>query len=166
MTLLIAGHETTTNLIGSALLALLRNPDQLEQLRAEPTLMPAAVEEALRYESPLFRLWRVTTDDVELGDQRIRKGDLVSQMIGAANRDPNHFPDPDRFDISRQGTRQVAFGYGIHFCVGAPLARLEAPIALAAMLRRFPRLRLVGDVAEWKEDITMRGLKRLPVTFG
>ncbi len=90
----------------------------------------------------------------------------MSQMIGAANRDPDHFPDPDRFDISRQGTRQIGFGYGIHFCVGAPLARLEAPIALSAMLRRFPRLRLAGDVAEWKEDITMRGLKTLPVVFG
>ncbi len=166
ITLLIAGHETTTNLIGSALLALLRNPDQLEQLRRDPTLMPAAIEEALRYESPLFRLWRVATHDTELGDQRIRKGDLVSQMIGAANHDPHYFPDPDRFDISRQGTRQIAFGYGIHFCVGAPLARLEAPIALTAVLRRFPQLRLTGDVAEWKEDITMRGLKTLPVVFG
>ena len=164
-TLITAGFETTMNLIGSGLLSLLRHPAQLQWLRAEPTLMEAAVEELLRYETPFQRNWRVTAQDVELGGKHIGRGQLVAQMLGAANRDPAVFPDPDRLDITRRSGRHIAFGYGIHFCIGAPLARIEASIAFNSLLRRFPALRLKDDKIEWREEIVFRGLNSLTVQF-
>lgn len=164
-TLITAGFETTMNLIGNGLLSLLRHPEQLLRLREDPTLIANAVEEFLRYETPFQRDWRVAAEDVELGGKQIRKGELVAQMLGAANRDPAAFAVPDRFDIARQFNRHVAFGYGIHFCVGAPLARLEASIAFNTILRRFPRLRLENTDIEWREEIVFRGLESLDVAF-
>lgn len=165
VTLLVGGHETTTHLIGSGLLTLLRHPEQLRRLREEPGLMPTAVEEMLRYESPVQRNPRRVVEDVELGDKLLRRGDFVLQILGAANRDPAHFAEPERFDIAREPNRHVAFGYGIHFCVGAPLARLEAQLAIDTVLRRFPRLALVTDRVEWQEHGLLRALTALPVAF-
>ena len=164
-TLITAGFETTMNLIGSGLHALLRHPQQLERLRAEPALMESAVEELLRYETPFQRNWRVAAQDVELGGKQIKRGQLVAQMLGAANRDPSVFPDPDRLDITRQSGRHIAFGYGIHFCIGAPLARIEADIAFKSLLSRFPALRLKYDKVEWREEIVFRGMNSLMVQF-
>jgi pimeloyl-[acyl-carrier protein] synthase len=163
--LFVAGHETTVNLIGNGLLALLNHPDELAKLRADLTLLPGAVEELLRYDSPVQRTARITNTDVELDGRKIAKGSLVVTAIGAANRDPAHFPDPDRLDITRRDNRHIAFGFGIHFCLGAPLARLEGQIAIDTLLRRMPGLRLVTSAPEWRESSTLRGLKRLPVTF-
>ena len=165
VTLLTAGQETTTSLIANGLLALLRNPDQLQLLKQNSSLMASAVEELLRYESPVQRQLRLAKEDFELEGHRIRKGEIVSPFLGAANRDPAQFPDPDRIDITRTDNRHIAFGYGVHFCVGAPLARLEAPIAFSAMLHRLPNIRLAGEVPEYKPDVTVRGLKALPVAF-
>ena len=163
--LFVAGHETTVNLIGNGLLALLNHPDELAKLRADPALLPGAVEELLRYDSPVQRTGRMTNTDVELDGRKIGKGSLVVTAIGAANRDPAHFPDPDRLDITRRDNRHVAFGFGIHFCLGAPLARLEGQIALGTLLGRMPKLRLATSTLEWRESSTLRGLKRLPITF-
>ena len=137
VTLLLGGHETTTNLIGNGLLALLRNPDQLARLRRNPDLMPTAVEEFLRFDSPVQRIWRLLTADVEVGGQRLSKGDSVYLMIGAANRDPAQFTEPDVLDIGRQPNRHLAFGHGIHFCLGTALGRLEASLAFNSLMRRF-----------------------------
>lgn len=163
VTLLTAGHETTTNLIGNGLYTLLRYPDQLALLRANPALLPTAIEEMLRYESPLQRNPRRIAEDVVFGGQPMRQGDFVLQILGAANRDPAVFPDPDRFDIARQPNRHIAFGFGIHFCVGAPLARLEAPVAISTVLRRLPRLELAGPPVQWYEHGLLRGIRSLPV---
>ena len=167
VTLLTAGHETTTSLIGSGLYTLLRHPDQLRVLRERPDLMPSAIEEMLRYESPLQRNPRSVAADVELDGKRLRRGDYVMQVLGAANRDPAQFPEPDRFDVTRQPNRHVAFGFGIHFCVGASLARLEAPIAIESVLRRMPRLKLAvdHDAIRWHQHGLLRGLTSLPVLF-
>ena len=164
-TLITAGFETTMNLIGTGLLTLLRHPDQLARLRSDPSLTASAVEELLRYETPFQRNWRVAAQDVELGGKRIRRGQLVAQMLGAANRDPEVFPDPDRFDISRNSGSHIAFGYGIHFCIGAPLARIEADIAFRTLLRRFPKLRLMQESTDWRGEIVFRGLNSLMVEF-
>jgi cytochrome P450 len=163
--LFVAGHETTVNLIGNGLLALLNCPDQLAKLRADLTLLPGAVEELLRYDSPVQRTGRITNTDVELDGRKIAKGSLVVTAIGAANRDPAHFPDPDCLDITRRDNRHIAFGFGIHFCLGAPLARLEGQIAIETLLRRMPGLQLATSTAKWRESSTLRGLKTLPVTF-
>jgi pimeloyl-[acyl-carrier protein] synthase len=163
--LFVAGHETTVNLIGNGLLALLNHPDELAKLRADLTLLPGAVEELLRYDSPVQRTGRITNTDVELDGRKIAKGSLVITAVGAANRDPAYFPDPDRLDITRRDNRHIAFGFGIHFCLGAPLARLEGQIAIGALLRRMPGLRLATSTLEWRESSTLRGLKNLPVTF-
>jgi len=162
--LFIAGHETTVNLIGNGLLALLRHPDQLARLAADPTLIQGAVEELLRYDSPVQRTARITNADVEVGGHAIAKGSMVVTVIGAANRDPAQFPDPDRLDITRRDTRHIAFGFGIHFCLGAPLARVEGQIALGTLLRRLPKLAL-GGTPTWRASSTLRGLATLPVTF-
>jgi pimeloyl-[acyl-carrier protein] synthase len=162
VTFLIAGHETTKLLIGSAVQTLYRLPEQLELLRGDPSLYERAVEEVLRYESPIQRGWRLLADDANIGGHQMRKGQLVFMMFGAANRDPSQFDDPERFDIRRGTSRHMAFGYGIHFCIGAPLARLEAPIALRSLIDRFPRLRLSGE-AEATPSIHMRGPRKLPV---
>jgi len=163
--LFIAGHETTVNLIGNGLLALLQHPDQLERLRREPGLISRAVEELLRFDSPVQRTARITNAEVELGGKTIPKGAFVVTAIGAANRDPAHFPDPDRLDIARADNRHIAFGFGIHFCLGAPLARVEGQLAIGALLERMPRLRLAGPERQWRESSTLRGLKALPVVF-
>jgi cytochrome P450 len=162
--LYIAGHETTVNLIGNGLLALLRNPDQLRRLREEPGLAASAVEELLRYDGPVQRTARFTTVDVEIGGRAIDKGAMVVTAIGAANRDPAQFPDPDRLDLGRTDNRHIAFGFGIHFCLGAPLARLEGQVALGTLARRLPSLALATDAVEWRESQVLRGLKALPVT--
>lgn len=165
VTLFVAGHETTTNLIGNGMHALLRQPDQLARLRANPGLIASAVEELLRYDTSVQRGWRIAREDVEFGGEQIRRGDLVLPMLGAANRDPAQFPNPDALDIARKENRHVAFGYGIHFCLGAPLARLEAPLAINALLARFPNVRLTGEPLVWRQDIALRGLITLPVSL-
>ena len=167
VTLLTAGHETTTNLIGNGLWLLLSHPDQLQLLRDRPELMPSAIEEMLRKESPLQRNPRQLAFDFELRGKRLRAGDYVMQVLGTANRDPEQFADPHRFDITRTPNRHLAFGHGIHFCLGAPLARLEAPIAIGEVLRRMPRLALAdGDVSpQWHQSGFVRGLQTLPVVF-
>src|SRR5215212_10259773 len=138
--LLAAGHETTTNLIGNGTLALLRNPGEKEKLQADPSLIAGAVEELLRYDSPVQLTARVPKEDVELGGKQIGKGQEAMLILGAANRDPERFPDPDRLDITRQDNRHLSFGQGPHFCLGAPLARLEGQVAIGTLLRRMPAL--------------------------
>ena len=160
--LLFAGHETTANLIGNGLLALLKHPEQLALLRAEPERLPAAVEELLRYDSPVQRNRRLAMEDMTFGGKQIRKGDSVLVFMGSANRDADMFADPDALDVTRSPNPQMAFGHGIHFCAGAALTRLEAPIALRALLDRFPEVRLAGDFGErWHRNITFRGLESL-----
>ncbi len=163
--LLAAGHGTTTHLIGNGLVALLRHPDQLDLLRADPTLSPSAVTELLRYDAPVQSTGRLVTQDMEIGGKSIRAGQGVTLRLGAANRDPAQFPDPDRLDLTRGDSRHLAFGYGIHFCVGAPLARLEGEIAFNTMLRRLPGLRLASDALTWDPGVVFRGLSSLPVAF-
>src|SRR5262249_51496712 len=135
---MVGGQETTTNLIGNGMLSLLRNPDQLEKLRSDLSLIPSAVEELLRYESPSQHTARLAPHDTELGGKPIRKRQAVMAVMAAANRDPQRFPDPDRLDITRQDNRHVAFGWGAHFCFGAPLARIEGQIVFEELLRTFP----------------------------
>jgi pimeloyl-[acyl-carrier protein] synthase len=163
--ILIAGHETTVNLIGNGVLALLRNPEELRRLRASPGLITTAVEELLRYDGPVQRTARVASDDATIGGHTIRKGEMVMPFIGAADRDPAHFPEPDRLDLARADNRHIAFGWGIHFCLGAPLARVEGQIAINTLVRRLPRLAFVSDTVEYRQSLTLRGLKALPVKF-
>jgi cytochrome P450 len=163
--LLIAGHETTVNLIGNGTLALLRQPEELRRLRETPGLITSAVEELLRYDGPVQRTARITSTAVTLGGRTIPKGEMVMPFIGAADRDPSQFPDPDRLDLGRADNRHIAFGWGIHFCLGAPLARVEGQIAIDTLVRRLPRLALVNDEPEHRQSLTLRGLKALPVTF-
>jgi cytochrome P450 len=163
--LLTAGHETTSNLIGNGVLALLRHPQQLARLRAEPGMINGAVEEFLRYECPAQWVARTAKEDVVVGPATIRKGQMALIGLGAANRDAAQFADPDTLDIGRSPNRHVAFGHGIHFCLGAALARIEAPIAIATILRRLPDLRLATDDIEWAGNFRVRSLKALPVTF-
>jgi pimeloyl-[acyl-carrier protein] synthase len=162
---MVGGQETTTNLIGNGLLSLLRHPDQLEKLRADYTLLPSAVEELLRYEAPSQHTARLAPDDVELGGKQIRKREAVIAVMGAANRDPERFPDPDRLDICRQENRHVAFAWASHFCFGAPLARLEGQIAFGSLLRRMPNLRLEPGPLSWRTNMGLRGLTALRVAF-
>jgi pimeloyl-[acyl-carrier protein] synthase len=164
--LFIAGHETTVNLIGNGTLALLEHPDQMARFNDDPALIPSAIEELLRYDSPVQWTARITTASVELGGREIPSGSMIIAAIGAANRDPSHFSDPDRLDIARADNRHVSFGFGIHFCLGAPLARVEGQIALGTLLRRMPDLALqTGATLDWRESSALRGLKGLPVTF-
>jgi len=165
--LLIAGHETTANLIGNGVLALLRHPGQLERLKQEPGIVRTAVEELLRFDSPVQSVGRAAVEDVELAGEVIRRGDLVVVCNGAANRDPARFADPDRLDLARHPNRHLAFGVGIHSCVGAPLARLEGQIAIPGLFARFPEIRLASERVVWRQggpgDITLRGLAALPL---
>jgi cytochrome P450 len=163
--LLIAGHETTVNLIGNGTLALLRHRDQLERLRREPGLIATAVEELLRFDGPVQRTARIPSEDVTFGGRTIAKGEMVMPFIGAADRDPAQFPSPDRLDIGRTDNRHIAFGWGIHFCLGAPLARIEGQIAINTLVRRLPKLELATGQPEYRQSLTLRGLKALPVTF-
>jgi len=161
--LLLAGHETTTNLIGNGTLALLRHPDQLARLRAEPELLRSAIEEMLRWDSPVQGTLRAVTEDVEIGAVTLRQGALVIAGIGAANRDPEVFAEPDRFDVARRDNRHLSFGFGAHFCLGAPLARLEAEIAFRALLEAFPKLALSGAPISHRPNPILRGLQALEV---
>ncbi len=162
---MVGGQETTTNLIGNGLLSLLRHPDQLHKLRDDSSLIPSAVEELLRYESPSQHTARLARDDVQMGGRLIRQRQAVIAVMGAANRDPERFPDPDRLDITRKDNRHVAFGWAAHFCFGAPLARIEGQIAFETILRRLPRLTLDPGPLVWRQNLGLRGLAALPVTF-
>jgi cytochrome P450 len=162
---MVGGQETTTNLIGNGVLSLLRHPEQLERLRADPALIGPAVEELLRYESPSQHTARLAPEDVELGGMRIGRRQAVIAVMGAANRDPERFPDPDRLDLERSDNRHLAFGWAAHFCFGAPLARLEGQIALSTLLRRLPDLRLQPGPLSWRDNLGLRGLTALPVAF-
>ena len=163
--LLAAGHETTVNLIGNGTLALLRHPGQLSKLRDDPSLAPSAVEELLRYDAPVQFAMRTALVDIELGGRTIPKGAQIILLLGAANRDPERFPDPGRLDLARADNHHVAFGFGIHFCIGAPLARVEGEIAFRTLVRRFRHLELQTETPEYKENIVLRGLASLPVGF-
>jgi cytochrome P450 len=164
--LLIAGHETTVTLLGNAVLALCNHPDQRERLRADPALLPAAIEEILRYESPVeTSTFRVAAEPVQIGDTTIPAGDLVLIGLLSANRDDTRFPAAERLDLTRPDNLHLAFGHGIHHCLGAPLARLEARVALGRLLSRYPDLRLAVPSQElsWKPGSLIRGLSTLPV---
>jgi hypothetical protein len=165
MLLLIAGHETTTNLIGNGLLALLRNPGEYERLRRDRALVPSAVEELLRYDSPVQVTARRPREAIELGGRRIPAGEEIDLLLGAANRDPAEFADPDRLDLARPENRHLAFGHGPHFCLGAPLARLEARIVFERVAGTLPRLVLATDTLERRHGFVMRGICALPVFF-
>ena len=163
-----AGHETTVNLIGNGLLALHRNPDQLALLKANPGLITNAIEEFLRYDSSVQLTGRVALEDIDdLGGKKIPKGESVLCLLGSANRDPAVYPDrPERLDITRPKVRPLSFGGGIHFCLGAQLARIEAEVAIATLLRRLPDLRLDdAENPEWRPTFVLRGLKRLPASW-
>ncbi len=165
MLLLFAGHETTTNLIGNGLLALLRHPDQLALLRHDPALIGSAVEELLRYDSPVQGTPRIATEAMTLGGTVIQPGQTLLLFYGAANRDPERFPEPDRLDITRRDNKHLAFAHGAHFCLGGVLARMEGQIALGTLARLAPDLRLIDQEVEWRPNALMRGLKALPVRF-
>jgi len=162
--LLFAGHETTTNLLASALLALDRNPAERERLAADPSLVRSAVEEFLRYDGPSRLMPRYVRADVELRGRRIRKGERAFLVQAAANRDPERFADPDRLDLGRTDNDHVAFGFGIHHCLGAPLARLEAAVAIDALVPHLARIRVATERPEWREALLIRSLKALPIT--
>jgi hypothetical protein len=162
--LLVAGNLTTTDLIGNGVLALLRNPDQLAKLCAHPELVPNAVEEMLRYDPPAVQVGRFALEPLEIGGKEVHAGQAMTCSLLAAGHDPARHPDPHRFDIERADTTHLAFGGGAHFCLGAPLARAEAQIAIAALLERFPRLRLDPQHAiEHKRAPVFNGLKALRV---
>jgi cytochrome P450 len=163
--LLNAGHETTTNLIGNGTYALLRHPDQLQRLRDDPSLIPTAVEELLRYDSPVQFTNRILTADMELGGKTLRAGQMVLLLLAAANRDPEQFPDPDRLDVGRVNNKHVAFGLGPHFCLGAPLARLEGRLVIEALLGRAPHLHLDGPQPRYRQNFNLRGLESLHVSL-
>lgn len=163
--LLFAGHETTANLIAVGMSHLLQHPDQIEQLRADPGKIPAAVEELLRYVSPVHTLARRALQDVTIRGVDIAAGNSLYLFVGSANRDAEKYPDPERLDINRQPARTLGFGYGIHYCLGAALARMESQVAFETMLRRLPNLRIVGEVPVFRPNYFLRGLLALPVAF-
>lgn len=158
------GQETTENLIGNSVFALLHHPDQMEKLKREPTIIKNAVEELLRYDTPVQIIARIATEDVEIGGKIIRAGERVHLCLGAAHRDPAQFSDPDRLDLTRTN-KSLPFGKGIHHCLGAALARSQAQIAINTLVQRFPDLKLGTDTPEWRSNLVLRGLKSLPVTF-
>jgi cytochrome P450 len=161
-----AGHETTVNLIGNGLLALHRNPGELRRLQDDPSLIPNAIEELLRYDSSVQLTGRAALEDVEIGGVPVAKGESVLCLLGAANRDPAAYPEPDRLDVTRANIRPLSFGGGIHFCLGAQLARIEAEVAIATLLRRLPTLRLDDpEHADWRQTFVLRGLNRLPASW-
>ena len=161
--LLFAGHETTRNLIGNGMYTLLQNPQQTAELREKPEMIRSAVEELLRYESPVQFTARVLKEDIEVCGQTIRKGWTVQCMLGAANRDPKQFKDPNQLDLKRLNNQHLAFSAGLHFCIGAQLARLEGQVALLNLVQRFPQMKLAGPRPEWASTFGFRGLKSLPV---
>ncbi len=165
--LFAAGHETTVNLIGNGLLALLTHPEQWQMLRDNPALIPNAIEEILRFDSPVQAVARTLAEPVELSGVALEKQEIVVALIGAANRDPGVFKDPDRLDVTRKDLRPLSFGGGIHFCLGAQLARLEAAEVFELLLRRIPDLRLTEpDHPKWRPSFALRGLTELPVAWG
>jgi len=164
--LFIAGHETTVSLMGNGLLALLNHPGELDRLRREPELLGSAVEEFLRFESPIQIATRLPVENLVLRGKKILKGQTVVLMLGAANRDPERFADPDRLDVGRTENKHTAFGWGSHFCLGAPLARIETQLALKLLLERAPRLERAGESLQWREDNNIRSLRALRVRVG
>ena len=166
VTFMIGGHETTTNLIGNGMLALFQTPGELQRLRDDPGLAPQGVEEMLRYDAPTQRGHRIATADMEMGGQKIEQGQFVQAVLGAANRDPDRFEGPDRFDITRPDNKHASFGFGPHYCPGASLARIEASIAINTMLDRLPNLRLSpGQTIKWRPNNFFRGLTALGIDF-
>jgi cytochrome P450 PksS len=166
--LLIAGHETTVNLIGNGMLALLQNPNQMEELRGNPLLIKSAVEELLRYTSPvLMTTERYALEDATMHSVVIPQGEMILGVIGSANRDETVFENPDELNLTREPNKHLAFGQGIHFCLGAPLARMESQIAINTLLQRTPGLRLKVDAGSlrWRPSIFLRGLEALPLKF-
>jgi len=161
--ILLAGHETTVNLIGNGMLALFRHPDQLKLLLEHPEYIGSAVDEFLRYDSSVQLVRRVAGDDVEIRDKKIKKGDMVTMLLGAANRDPDHFADPEQLDITRKNNKYLSFGAGIHHCLGFALAKLEAEIAIATLLRRYPKLKLADKKVEYKPSPALRGVKAMHI---
>jgi cytochrome P450 len=164
--LLIAGHETTVNLIGNGLLALLRDSDAMARFRDDPSVEKTSIDELLRYDPPVQMTSRILLDDYEVGGVVMRKGESAVLLLASANRDAAEFDEPDRLDLARATNRHLAFGYGIHYCLGAPLARVEGQIALSALVRRFPGISLVTQTPSYKENIVLRGLAELPVALG
>jgi pimeloyl-[acyl-carrier protein] synthase len=162
---MVGGQETTPNLIGNGLLTLLRNPEQLQKLRSNPSLIPSAIEEMLRYESPSQHTTRIAPQNVRLGGKLIHKGQAVIVVIGAANRDPERFAEPDTFDITREENRHLAFGGGNHFCFGAPLARIEGQIAFEVLLEELSNIELQPIPLVWRNNTGLRGLNSLPISF-
>ncbi len=163
--LFMAGFETTLSLIANGMVSLLQNPGEMERLRRDPSLIETAVEEFLRYESPIQVDTRLVAEDVELRGRSLLKGHPVMMIRPAANRDPAQFPDPDRLDVSRENNKHLAFGWGIHFCLGAPLARIEAQIAVKTLLERLPEIRLESEDVVWWENMALRCPRSLPVAF-
>ena len=161
--LLVAGNETTTNLIGNGMLALLQHPDQFAKLRDDPSTIPVAVEELLRFDSPVQTDFRYALADCEVNGFPVRRGQNIVLLLGAANRDPEVFEDPDRLDVGRREGNHLSFGRGIHHCLGAPLARLEGRIVLEVLLERFSSLRLLADRPQFRDSIVLRGLRSLPL---
>jgi cytochrome P450 len=164
---MVGGQETTTNLIGNGILTLLRNPKELQLLRSDDSLIPSAVEELLRFESPSQHTARLAPKDLEMGGKKIGKRQAVIAVMAAGNRDPERFPDPDRLDLTRKDNRHLAFGWAAHFCFGAALARIEGQIAFSTLLRRLPNLELESDPSSltWRFNLGLRGLTALPVKF-
>jgi pimeloyl-[acyl-carrier protein] synthase len=163
--LFVTGFDTPVHLIGNGMLALLRHPDQMEKLKREPAIIQSAIEELLRYDTPVQQIARMATENVEIGGKTIRSGERVILCPGAANRDPAQFTDPNKLDIARAENCHLAFSSGIHYCLGAALARVQGQIAINTLVQRLPDLKLHTDILEWREHIAIRGLKALPVTF-
>ncbi|MGD0429917.1 MAG: cytochrome P450 [Acetobacteraceae bacterium] len=163
--LFAAGHETTVNLIGNGIWSLLGNPSQWAAIRGNPTLIPNAIEEILRFECPVQAVARTVAEPIEFGGIEFQKGELIVALIGAANRDPTVFPDPDRLDVTRERLRPLSFGGGIHFCIGAQLARIEAEVVFSTLLDRMPDMKLESETPRWRESFTLRGLTTLPVSW-
>lgn len=161
--LLVAGHETTTNLIGNAVLLMLRFPEERKRLQDDLGLLPSAIDECLRYESPIQLTDRAVVEDTELAGQPLRRNQMVAVVLAAANRDPEHFPEPDRFDVGRRDNHHLAFGLGSHFCLGSQLARLEAEVALGGLLRRFPDFSGDPEPPAWRRSMIIRGPEAVPL---
>ncbi len=161
--LFIAGHETTMNLIGNGMKALLEHRDQFDRIVADPSLVPAAIEELLRYDGPVHLTGRIATQELEIGGRRFQPGEQVVVLLAAANRDPERFDDPDRLDVGRADNHHLTFSHGIHYCLGASLARVEGQVAIGSLVRRFPDMQLVTDEPKYRDHFVLRGLRELRV---